>query len=322
MPAFAGMTSLQGHLHGAFTRGFSKIAIEHMFHNLVHRTQACIALLKAIMESDRKEKLEKTMAALEDRWGSTAVQPLGQRLRSPVPHLSTGFPALDKATGIGGLPTGRIIEIMGNGTSGAVTLALTLVARAQSEPGSVIYIDLGDNFDPVFAANCGLDLDQLVLVRPRDASHALSIMHDFVSEGSTGALVFDADHSFFSDTQSTKALAMTLDRTIAPLSQSSCLLLFVTSSYVKVSSPDIQTRNASPNGSIIPHHSAVRLQLQREKWLYKDGDISGYKAQVSVVKNKLGPAGKEIKLSIWLYGRSSFEIVAPAVKSLITGGES
>ncbi|MFN2187770.1 MAG: hypothetical protein ACK2T3_03325 [Candidatus Promineifilaceae bacterium] len=264
------------------------------------------------MISDRKQKLEKTMAALEDRWGSSAVQPLRQRLRSPVPHIPTGFPALDEATGIGGLPTGRITEIVGSPTSGTVTLALTLAARTQKKIGSIVYIDLGHNFDPTFAARCGLDMEQLILVRPKDTEHALSILLDFISDGTVGALVFDADPFLLSDYQSTKALAATLGRIISPLSQSSCMLLFVTSQQKSEQQTNASYGDRNTNGSLIPHHSAIRLQIQREKWLYKDGDIAGYKAQISVVKNKLGAAGKQANMSIWLYGNRSFEIATAA----------
>jgi recombination protein RecA len=216
---------------------------------------------------------------------------------------------LDNALAIGGLPSGRITEIVGSPTSGVVTLALTLAARAQELSGSAIYVDLGHNFDPQFATHCGLDLNNLVLVRPKDAFQALSILHDFVAGGAIGALVFDADLAHFGEPQQAKALATTLDRIISPLSQSTCLLLFLTSLDAAGQDERAPAQNGYPSGSIIPHHSAVRLQVRREKWLYKDGDISGYKAQVVVAKNKLGPAGKQVSLTIRFSGRSSFEAV-------------
>jgi hypothetical protein len=148
----------------------------------VHRTD------ESEVNSDKMQKLEKTMAELEDRWGFSAVRRLGQVLRSSVPHVPTGFPALDNALAIGGLPSGRITEIVGSPTSGVVTLALTLAARAQELSGSAIYVDLGHNFDPQFATHCGLDLNNLVLVRPKDAFQALSILHDFVAGGAIGAI--------------------------------------------------------------------------------------------------------------------------------------
>jgi recombination protein RecA len=269
------------------------------------------------MSSDKKQKLAETMAELQDRWGSSAVRRLGQIQRGSVPHVPTGFPALDKALAIGGLPSGRITEIVGSPTSGVVTLALTLVARAQLLSGSAIYIDLGQNFDPQFAAHCGLDLSNLVLIRPKDTFQALSILHDFVSGGVDGVLVFDADLARFGEPQQAKALATTLDRIISPLSQSTCLLLFLTSLSTTGQDESGFVKNGHPNGSIIPHHSAVRLKVRREKWVYKDGDIAGYKVQVNVTKNKLGPAGNQVNLTIQFIERSSFEAVTTTCVEIV-----
>jgi len=285
------------------------------------------------VNGDRKQKLNETMAELQDRWGSSAVRRLGQMQRGSVPHVPTGFPVLDKALAIGGLPSGRITEIVGIPTSGMATLTLTIAARAQKHSGMVVYIDLGHNFDPEFAAKCGLDLDQLVLVRPKDHYQALHILQDFVAGGDIGALVFDADPSHFKDSQAAKALAATLNKIIAPLSQSTCLLLFLTSLSSSSSATNTPTTQGYPNGSIIPHHSAVRLYLQREKWLYKEGDISGYRAQIVVAKNKLGPAGKQVNLSIQYSGMSHFEALTTttidnspsqlkAAGSMMDGGRS
>lgn len=276
---------------------------------------------------DRKQKLEETVAVLQDRWGSSAVRRLGQMQKTSVPHVPTGFPALDEALAIGGLPSGRICELVGIPTSGMATVALTIAGRAQDQSGTVVYIDVGHNFDPDFAAHCGLDLDRLLLVRPGDVYQALHILQDFVASSGIGALVFDADQSLFRDPQPAKTLATTLDRIIAPLSQTTCLLMFLTSLSSSLSSsppnrladrsPSPPSLTGYPNGSIIPHHSAVRLFLQREKWLHKQGDISGYRAQIVVAKNKLGPAGKQVNLSIQFAGTVSCEIVTTTADEAI-----
>ena len=263
--------------------------------------------------SDKKQKLEETMAELQDRWGSSAVQRLGNVLRSSIPHISTGFDALDEVLSIGGLPSGRISEIVGVPTSGMSTLALMITAHVQKQAGPAVYFDLDSNFDPEFADRCGLDLESLILIRPKDVFQSLHIMHDLVAEGGISLLVFDAAPPLFSESQVAKALATTLDRIIAPLSQKKCALLFLTS----LSTSNLRTGRSPkvdyPVGSIIPYHASVRLHIQHEKWLYKDGDISGYSAQITVAKNKLGPAGRRANLSIQ-FGRMSKvkTIVAPS----------
>jgi recombination protein RecA len=244
--------------------------------------------------SDDKNKLDTTVAALQDRWGSKAIQRLAQFQSVSVPCISTGFPALDDALTIGGLPGGRICEIVGVPTSGMATIAFRIISQAQVQSGTAIFIDLGQNFDPVYAANCGLDLNQLVLVRPQDAFQALVILQDFIAGGGISVLVFDIDLDLFNEPRLAKSLATTLDRIISPLSRTECVLLFLTSI------PPSSAPSAAdyPRSFILPHYSAVRLFIRRERWLYKQGDIRGYQANVQVAKNKLGPAGKEANLSI------------------------
>jgi hypothetical protein len=45
--------------------------------------------------------------------------------------------------------------------------------------------------------------------------------------------------------------------------------------------------------------------LQRERWLYRRHDISGYQAQVLVLKNKLGRAGQMVHVDIDFNGMGS-----------------
>lgn len=246
------------------------------------------------MDSDKKRKLETTIAALQDRWGSKAIGRLPAGQPSVFPHVSTGFPTLDETLVIGGLPRGRISEISGIPSSGMATLALKIIANAQTRKSMAIYIDLERGFDPDYAARCGLVLEQLVLVRPHDLPQALSILQDFVlGEGMT-IMVFDAPAKLLHGPQQAQALAATLGRLIAPLGRTQCVLLFLISLPANNSPDPIE----EPVSSALAHFATIRLFIRRERWAYKDQDIGGYQAQVLIVKNKLGPAGKKISIDV------------------------
>lgn len=265
------------------------------------------------VDDDKRDKAEETAAKLRNRWGAKAVGRLGSRQQAEFPHLPTGFPALDEALTIGGLPRGRISEISGVPTSGMATVALKIIAQdqSQSSAGGAIYIDPGHTFDPEYAARCGLELSQLILVRPYDIEQALAILADFILSGGISSLVFDAPVSLLAEPQPAQALSTNLGRLIAPLSQSGCVLLFLTSlpagsgpEMIKnVVSPtgsglEMAKSVASPAGSALSHYASVRLHIQRERWIYRQRDIRGYQAQIAVVKNKLGPAGREATIEI------------------------
>src|SRR5947209_12888540 len=59
-----------------------------------------------------------------------------------------GVPAVDRLTGIGGLPKGRVSVLSGRGSCGKWSLGLAMLAQATREVGSAIAVDPGRGFDP------------------------------------------------------------------------------------------------------------------------------------------------------------------------------
>ncbi|MDX1612892.1 MAG: hypothetical protein R3300_01205 [Candidatus Promineifilaceae bacterium] len=245
--------------------------------------------------NDKKKKLELTIQSLQDRWGSRAIRRLSAQRAREIAHIPTGFADLDKAIGIGGLPRGRLSEIVGVPTSGTATLALKTIAQAQAKQSQAIYIDVGHTFDPDYGARCGLLLNQLLLVRPHNFHQGLAILQDFILGGDSGVLVFDVPFSSAAEPGSAETLTRTLDRIMAPLGQTAYVLLFLLT--LPPGSPTTPS-TAYPNEATLPHYAAVRLFVQRQRWLYQAGDIHGYEAQVLVAKNKVGPTGKRVSIAI------------------------
>lgn len=247
------------------------------------------------MDPAKKERLEKTISTLQARWGASAVQRLKQGpKKSMQPHLSTGFPDLDDALLIGGLPHGRISEIIGAPTSGMVTVALRILASAQIDDKVAVFIDPSHTFDPDYAARCGLMLSQLIIVRPYDLDQALVILHDFVLGAGINVLVFDIPYNLAAESRTSQSIVKTLDRLIAPLDKTECVLLFLTALPIHEAS----TLKHYPTSSILPHYASIRLHIQRERWIYQERDIRGYQAQILVVKNKFGPADRIARISL------------------------
>ena len=109
---------------------------------------------------DSKSKaLEMALGQIEKSFGKGAIMRLGENASMAVEAISTGSISLDVATGIGGLPRGRIIEIYGPESSGKTTLALHVVAEAQKLGGDAAFIDAEHALDPVYAAALGVDID-------------------------------------------------------------------------------------------------------------------------------------------------------------------
>lgn len=246
----------------------------------------------------RKQKLEMAVALIHRRFGSRSLvkgrlpTAIGAPAAAGVPHIPTGFPALDQALGIGGLPKGRISELLGLATSGKTTLALKFLAQAQAGGGQVGYIDQARYFDPDYAHRCGLDLSHLLIGSPYDFQEALAMTEALLRDGGLAALIFDTVDLFLTDPEAARHLAALLNRLAAPLTRSGTALLFLHDTVSE----------RSPALSTLAHAASVRLQLTRERWLRQHGDIRGYEARVEVLKNRLSPAGRAVTLKFQFNG--------------------
>lgn len=234
-----------------------------------------------------------TVAAVQQRWGPQALRRWGEAAKAAeTPHIPTGFPPLDRALVIGGLPTGRVSELVGLPTSGKTTLALKFLSQAQADGGQVAYIDQVRSFDPDYAHRCGLDLSRLLVGAPYDLQEALAMTESLVRSRSLSALAFDALGVLWANRDAMRYLTAFLDRLAAPLSRSGSVLLFLHDTSI----PE------SPALYALAHYATVRLQITRERWLRRHGDIRGYQARVEVKKNRLGPAGRAVSIAVEFNG--------------------
>jgi len=231
------------------------------------------------------------VATIQRRYGPQALVK-GRPATPTVPHIPTGFSRLDRALGIGGLPQGKLCELVGPATSGKTTLALKFLAQAQAGGGQVGYIDQALYFDPDYAYRCHLDLSRLLVGTTHDLREALAMTEALARSGGLTALVFDALDFFWTDPGAAPLLEATLNRLPPYLARSGLTLL------VLHESPS----GGSPALSALAHHATVRLKVVRENWLWRHDDIRGYKARVEILKNRLGPAGQAVSLTIEFNG--------------------
>ncbi len=107
--------------------------------------------------------LDHAIEAIRVRFGSQA---LTRAAELPPPPAWPSQTPLDRLTGIGGLPRGRISLLTGGGTCGKFTLALALLASATHEFAHAVVIDPTGSFDPWTLLPFGPDLGALTVVRP------------------------------------------------------------------------------------------------------------------------------------------------------------
>ena len=248
------------------------------------------------MPSNRQRKLDAVVARLQLQYGPKAVRKAAPPAE-PITRLATTFAELDGALG-GGLPAGRITEIIGAATSGKATLAAKVLATAHagrnaSSPGTgqglVAWLDLPRTSDPDYLHRCGVDLSRLMVVRPRDGADALAITLHLVESDTLAALIFDATaQSGDSVSPDPATLAGSLERLATLVTQTQTAVIFLT----------------GPRGysRTLAHVATVRLALRHEHWITRGDDVRGYEEQVEIVKHRLGQAGAVIPLRIVFNG--------------------
>ncbi|MDD4200775.1 MAG: ATPase domain-containing protein, partial [Eubacteriales bacterium] len=144
-------------------------------------------------DEEREKALASAMAQIQKQFGKGSVMKLGDdNARLNIEAIPTGSMSLDLATGIGGVPRGRIVEIYGPESSGKTTLALHIIAEAQKKGGKAAFIDAEHALDPGYARNLGVDVDELLVSQPDYGEQALEIAETLVRSGALDVIVVDS----------------------------------------------------------------------------------------------------------------------------------
>src|ERR1700735_3616977 len=143
--------------------------------------------------ADKMRALKGVIVAVEKQFGKGAVMTLGDdESPEPVATISTGSLALDLATGIGGYPRGRVVEIYGPESSGKTTLALHAIAEAQRGGGVAAFIDAEHALDIAYARSIGVETDKILISQPDTGEEALEITEILVRSGAVDLVVIDS----------------------------------------------------------------------------------------------------------------------------------
>ncbi len=244
---------------------------------------------------ENQQRLERTVALIQRKWGQEALRQGMARART-VPHIPTGFPELDAATGIGGVPRGRITVLSGAATSGKVTLAALTLARSQARGRLAAYIDLPHTCDADYLDRCGVRLRDLLVVRPENTAQALELTLALAARSEIAAILFDHWGVIAGDGRRRSALDGMLDQVVGLLARSETALLVVQDPL----SP--WQRLLPVAGGPLAHYAALHLAISREQWFLAGPDVRGYRARVTLTKNKLGPAGQTVPIEIHFNG--------------------
>jgi recombination protein RecA len=260
--------------------------------------------------AEKMKVLKNVVVTVEKQFGKGALMSLERNGEiEPVATIPTGSLTLDLATGVGGYPRGRVVEIYGPESSGKTTLALHAIAEAQRGGGICAFIDAEHALDVTYAKAIGVQMEHLFVSQPDTGEQALDIVDILVRSGAVDLIVVDSVAALTPKAEiegemgdshvglQARLMSQALRKLTAISHRTNTTIVFINQLRQKIGvtfgSPETTT-----GGNALKFYASMRLDVRRIGQVKVGDDLVGGRTRVKVAKNKMAPPFCEAEFDI------------------------
>jgi recombination protein RecA len=256
-----------------------------------------------------KSQIQDTLNQIRTKFGDEAIMMLGEKPHVDINAISTGSIGLDAALGVGGLPSGRIIEIFGPESSGKTTLALHVVAEAQKKGGICAYIDAEHAMDPEYATKLGVNINDLLISQPDTGEQGLEITESLVRSGKLDVVVIDSvaaltpkdeiegDMGASHMGKQARLMSQALRKLTGIVAKSKTIVIFINQIRMQIGVM-FGNPETTPGGKALKFYASIRIDIRRIAQIKKGEEVVGGRVRVKVVKNKVAAPFKQTEFDL------------------------